>query len=163
MRSVVATDRNRCAFRHHGEVNPRRTPASRSLPALAAAALSLGALVGCSEVEDAVRDTASEAGCQVAQEAVDGITGEARQAVDDLGADPAAAEQELRNLRDAVATAADGLSGEVGTHLEEAEAALDDLVAQAEAAADGTQVDEAVVQSAESELDTAVDELTQVC
>ncbi|WZH54010.1 MAG: hypothetical protein PIR53_08465 [Nocardioides alkalitolerans] len=144
-------------------MNSRRTPASRSFLAVAATALSLGALVGCSEVEDAVRDTAAEAGCQVAQEAVDGVTGEARQAVEDLGADPAAAEQELRNLRDAVATAADGLSGEVGTHLEEAEAALDDLVAQAEAAADGTQVDEAAVESAQGELDTAVDELTQVC
>lgn len=141
----------------------RRTPAPRALLTLATAALALGALVGCSEVEDAVRDTASEAGCQVAQEAVDGVTSQARQAVDDLGADPAGAEQELRSLRDAVSTAADGLSGEVGTHLDEAEAALDDLVAQADAAADGTQVDEAVVESAQSELDTAVDELTQVC
>lgn len=141
----------------------RRTPAPRALLTLATATLALGALVGCSEVEDAVRDTAAEAGCQVAQEAVDGVTSQARQAVEDLGADPAGAERELRNLRDAVATAADGLSGEVGTHLDEAEAALDDLVTQAEAAADGTQVDEAAVESAQTELDTAVDELTQVC
>ncbi|MDT9592769.1 hypothetical protein RDV89_06805 [Nocardioides zeae] len=130
-------------------------------PALAL--LAAGVLGGCAELEDAARDTAREAGCQAAQEAVDGVTTRADEAVADLGADPAAAERELTALRDAVDAAASGVSDEVATHLGTAEGALDALSEQAQAAADGTEVDDVAVDAAQSELDGAVEDLTQVC
>ncbi|MDF9717318.1 hypothetical protein INN71_08175 [Nocardioides sp. ChNu-153] len=134
----------------------------RTAPFLPALALGLVALAGCSEVETAVRDAASDAGCSLAQDAVDGVTGQAHAAADQLGVDPAGAERELTALRDGLATAEQGLSGELRGHVEDARTALDALVTQARAAADGT-VDQQAVAEAEAQLDTAVQELTTVC
>lgn len=143
----------------------RRTPRGPVLRALPAALALLGAtaLAGCSELEDAARDTASDAACQAVQEAVDGVSGEARRAVDEIGADPAAARQELTGLRDAVTAAEENLSGDAQQHLDDARAALDSLVQQAENATEGTEVDDVVVEDAQRELDTAVEEASQVC
>lgn len=119
-------------------------------------------LTGCSEVEERVSQAASDAGCQIAQEAVDGVATQARRAADEIGADPAAAERELTALRDGLAAAEGSLSDETRQHVADARAALDTLVAQARAGAEGA-VDQEAVAEAETALDTAVEDLTQVC
>lgn len=125
--------------------------------------LAAGALTGCGDLEQAARDTVDSAACTAAQEAVDGLTTRVDEAVAELGADPAAARAEPTGLREAVAAAEQGLSGEAQQALDDARGALDTLVEQADAAADGTQVDDVVVDEARQELDTAVDDLTTVC
>ncbi|MFW6774588.1 hypothetical protein ACOACO_09910 [Nocardioides sp. CPCC 205120] len=155
-------------------MSARRTPWSRAVPSaparpgprsaavLSGLVLSVVALAGCSEVETAVRDAASDAGCSLAQDAVDGVTRQAHEATDRIGVDPARAERELTALRDGLATAERGLSGELRGHVEDARTALDALVTQARAGAEGA-VDEQAVAEAEARLDTAVGEITTVC
>ena len=133
---------------------------SRAAAALVAVAAT--ALGGCSEAEDAVDRAAGDAACRLAQEAVDGVAGQAREAADRIGADPEAARRELTALRDSLAAAEEGLSGETRARVEEARAALDRLVSESRDAARGA-VDEQAVEEAERELDTAVEELTRVC
>ncbi len=126
--------------------------------------LALGA---CSEVEDAVNDAASDAGsragCELAQPAVDA----GRSLVDDvtanIDADPAAAQRELAAAGEALGLAEPALSGEARDVVERAGAALEELRAQAEAAADGVTVDDQVLESAQQEYDAAAEQLTGVC
>lgn len=134
----------------------------RAAAAVSAVVAALLALTGCSEVEERVGQAAEDAGCRVAQEAVDGVATQARRAADEIGADPAAAERELTALRDGLAAAEGTLSDETRQHVADARAALDTLVAQARAGAEGV-VDETAVQEAETALDSAVEDLTQVC
>lgn len=131
----------------------------------AATALAVAAVVllgACEQAEDAISDAASDGACRLAQEAVDGIAGQARQAAESIGADPEAAQRELSALRDSVAAAEDNLSGETQARLEQARQALDALVQESRDAAEGA-VDQQAVQEAEQQLDDAVEQLTQVC
>ncbi len=137
----------------------RRLPLVLLLPLLA-----LGA---CSEVEDAVSDAASDAGsragCELAQPAVDA----GRSLVDDvtanIDADPAAAQRELTAAAEALGLAEPALSGEARDLVDRAGAALEELRAQAQAAADGATVDDQVLEAAQSEYDAAAEQLTGVC
>ncbi len=129
--------------------------------------LPLLALGACSEVEDAVNDAASDAGsragCELAQPAVDG----GRALVDDvtasIDADPAAAQRELSAAVEALGLAEPALSGEARDLVDRAGAALEDLRAQAESAAEGATVDDQVLQAAQAEYDAAAEQLTGVC
>lgn len=131
---------------------------------LVAVLLALG-LGACSE--DQLRETASnaagDAACAVAQRTMDDVTTQVRGAVDELGADPAAAQRRLVALRDTVRAAEGGLSGETRARLGEARAALDDLATLARDEAAGAAADEPAVQRARDDLDAAVTGLTQVC
>ena len=137
----------------------RRLPLVLLLPLLA-----LGA---CSEVEDAVSDAASDAGsragCELAQPAVDA----GRSLVDDvtanIDADPAAAQRELTAAAEALGLAEPALSGEARDLVDRAGAALEELRAQAQAAADGATVDDQVLEAAQSEYDAAAEQLIGVC
>ncbi|MEG9224580.1 hypothetical protein [Aeromicrobium sp. Sec7.5] len=129
--------------------------------------LPLLALGACSEVEDAVSDTASDAGsragCELAQPALDA----GRSLVDDvtakIDADPAAAQRELGAAAEALGLAEPALSGEARDLVDRAGAALEDLRAQAEAAADGVTVDDQVLQAAQDEYDAAAEQISGVC
>ncbi|WP_205471409.1 hypothetical protein [Nocardioides sp. SYSU D00038] len=125
--------------------------------------LSAGALTGCSEAEDAVNGATDRAACEVAQAAVDEVADQARSLADRIGADPQAARRELSALRDTLAAAEKGLGGETREQVRRARDAVDALLAEAKQAADGSQVDDAVVRESRRELDRAVEELSQVC
>jgi hypothetical protein len=124
-------------------------------------------LSACSGAEKAVSDAgseaASQAGCSVAQAAV----AEVRQQVDgitsQIKADPEAAERELTAAREALGAAENQLTGETQDKLAQAGAAIDDLRAEASAAADGASVDDQALQAAQEEYGAAVDQLTGVC
>lgn len=130
--------------------------------ALATAVLLLGA---CSEeqIRDAASDAASDAACSVAEQALSGVRGEVERAARDIGADPAAARRELTTLRESLAAAERGLDGEARERVEQARGAVDDLLAQARRAADGTQVDDRAVDEARAEYDEATQGLTAAC
>lgn len=137
----------------------RRLPLLLLLPVLA-----LGA---CSAVEDAASDAASDAGtrvaCELAQPAID----QGRTLVDDvvarIDADPQSVRTELTAAGEALGIAEQGLSGEVRDLVARASDAVDELRTQAEAAADGTTVDEQVVQAAQAEYDAAAEDLAGIC
>lgn len=136
------------------------------LLAVPAALLATLVLAGCGAgdtVGEAVGGAADRAGCAVAQRAVDSVATQVRQVAADLGADPQAAQQRLAGLRDTLSAAEQGLSGETRAQVARARGAVEALGAQAGQAAGGTQVDDAAVQDAQQELDTAVQQLTQVC
>ncbi len=129
--------------------------------------LPLLALGACSEVEDAVRDTASDAGsrvgCELAQPAVDEGRAFVERVAQDIDADPAAAQQELSAAREALELAAPTLTGELRDAIDQAAAAVEELRAEAQAVADGATVDDQVVQAAQAEYDAAAQELTGIC
>jgi hypothetical protein len=122
---------------------------------------------GCSEAkdraQDLAKDTASDAACSVAQRTMDQVVAQTQGAVDELGVDPAAAEQKLVALRDTLKAAESGLGGETRARIAEARTALDGLVAEAEREAAGAPVDEEQVQRARDDLDGAVTGLTRLC
>lgn len=129
-------------------------------------ALLLTVVLGaCSEdqLRDAATDAAGDAACSVAQQTMDEVVTQTQGALDELGADPAAAERRLTALRDTVRAAESGLSGESRARLEEARVALDDLATLARDEAAGAGADEPAVQQARDDLDAAVTGLTQVC
>ncbi|MDF1705351.1 MAG: hypothetical protein P1U38_11305 [Aeromicrobium sp.] len=140
---------------------------TRRLSLLVLPLLGLFALGACSEVEDAISDTASDAGsrasCEIAQPAIEA----GRSLVDDVSAridaDPAAAQRELTAAAEALGLGEATLSGEARDLVDRAGSALEELRAQAEAAADGTTVDDQVVQAARDEYDAAAEQLTGVC
>ena len=133
------------------------------IAALAASTLAAVLLTGCSEAEDAAKDAAGNAACAVATKAVSGVTGQVDDAIDQIGADPAAAKRKLSGLRDVVARAEDGLSGDAKQRLGEARQALDDLVGEASDAASGLDVDTSAVDSSRKKLSRAVDDVADVC
>ena len=121
------------------------------------------ALTACSQAEDAAKDAAGDAACSVARSAVDQAGRQARDAVDEIGADPKAAESDLRGIRDALATAEKGVSGDTRARLGEARAAVERLLGQAEDAARGAEVDTSAVQDARGDLDRAVADVKKLC
>lgn len=120
-------------------------------------------LAGCSEAEDIAKGAAEDAGCAVAQRAADEAERRTREAVADIGADPQAAERELRAVRDVLTAAEQGVSGDTRQHVEQARKAVDALVTEASSAADGAPVDDAAVTEAEQQLDDAVEDISTVC
>ncbi|WP_309649278.1 hypothetical protein [Nocardioides sp.] len=134
----------------------------KSLAVATALLLSL-TLVGCSDVEDLARDTASDAACSVARTAMDEAGDQAKQAVEGLDADPQAARRELTALRDSLQALEGRVDGETGGKITQAREALDKLVEQADAAREGTPVDDQAVADAEAELDTAVEDFGNLC
>ncbi|SDC10496.1 hypothetical protein [Nocardioides lianchengensis] len=135
------------------------------------ALLAVLTLAACSDAEDAVRDAASDAASDAACAVAGGVVDDARSRVDGIARDlasgtaseRASARRELTALRDSLAAAERGLGGETRERLEQARSAVDDLLDQASAAADGTQVDDEAVASAQEEYDEAARGLTDVC
>lgn len=140
----------------------RPTTAVAPLALLLALGLTLGACSG-DQLRETASNAAGDAACTVAQRTMDGVVGQAQGAVDQLGADPAAAQRRLVALRDTVRAAQGGLSGESRARLEEARTALDDLATLAGDEAAGATADQPAVQRARDDLDAAVTGLTQVC
>lgn len=120
-------------------------------------------LVGCSEVEDAAKDAADDAACSVAQQAMDRAGDEAQKAIEQIGADPAAAERELKALRNGLESLEGQVDGETGGKVTEARKALDRLVKQADRARAGTPVDDQAVDDAQRDLDAAVEDFKDIC
>ncbi|MGA8845301.1 MAG: hypothetical protein WB471_01655 [Nocardioides sp.] len=136
----------------------------RPTTALVALILTLVVAVsGCSELEEAASDTANGAACSVAQKTVDGVSGQVDKAIDEIGADPAAAEQKLSGLRDVLETARSGISGEAKDKLDEAVGALNGLVEQAGRAVQGADVDTSAIGTAQEAFGEAVDGVRDVC
>ncbi|MFB9313755.1 hypothetical protein [Nocardioides plantarum] len=136
----------------------------RPTRALVAVTLTVAvALTACSQAEDAAKDAAGDAACSVARSAVDEAGRQAGNAVDEIGADPQAAEGDLRNVRDALATAEKGVSGDTKDKLADARSAVERLLGQAEDAARGAEVDTTAVQDAKGDLDRAVADVKQLC
>jgi soluble cytochrome b562 len=135
---------------------------SKTLLVAVTAVLSI-ALVGCSEVEDAAKDAADEAACSVAKQAMGRAGDEAQRAIEEIGADPQAAERELKGLRDALKTLEGQVDGETGGKVTEARKALDRLVKQADRARAGTPVDDQAVDDAQRDLDAAVEDFKDIC
>lgn len=134
----------------------------KSLVVAVTAALVIG-LVGCSEVEDAAKDAAGDAACSVAEQAMDEAADQARQAIDEIGADPQAAKRELTALRDSLKSLEGQVDGETGGKVTQARKALDRLVKQADRARSGTPVDDAAVDDAQRDLDAAVEDFKDLC
>lgn len=145
--------------------SPRRTSAAAT--AVLVAALTL---TGCATAEEAVSGAVDGAvdravdgtACSLAREAVGGVEAQVREAADRLGADPRAARRELTALRDTLAAAERGLSGQTRNQVARARAAVDRLVAAAREAADGT-VDERAVAQARRRLGDAVRGVQETC
>lgn len=140
----------------------RRTP-THVLTTAVTTLVAVASLSACQAAEDAAKDAVSDAACDVARSAVDEAGDQATKAVDDIGADPAAAETELRNIRDALATAQNGVSGDLRDKIVDAKDAVERLLGQAQDAAQGTEVDTAVVDDARADLDTAVEDVKNLC
>ena len=141
----------------------RRSRLPKSLTVVLGGLLATVVLVGCQQAEDAAQEAAGDAACSVAQSAVDEAAVQARQAVDDIGADPAAAERELRGVRDALTAAELAADGELETQIVAVRTAVEDLLGQAQDAAAGTEVDTAAVEGAREDLDRAVEDVTNFC
>ncbi len=141
-------------------MRPTRRLASLTLVTLLGAATLLG---GCSEVKDAASDKANQAACAVATKAVGGLKGQVDDAIDQIGADPAAARRKLAGLRDAVKGAESGISGDAKKQLTRAREALDKLVEEASDAAAGAEVDTSALKSSKQKFSDAVDGLANIC
>lgn len=133
---------------------------SRALIALTAVAAVAS---GCSEIEEAASETAGNAACSVAQQAVDGVTGQVDQAIDEIGADPEAAQRELASLREVLDQAQGSISGEAQQALRDAADALGRLADEARDAARGVEIDTSAVDQAQDAFGEAVDGITDVC
>ncbi len=131
------------------------------------AALPVLALGACSEVQDAASDAASDAGnragCAVARTAVDEGRTFVAGIASDLGADPEAARAKLTAARETLAAAEQGLSDEVRPQVDRAIEALDVLRTEAQSVADGSSIDDAVVQEAQAEYDAAAQQVIGIC
>ncbi len=135
----------------------------RPIPALAALVLTLAVVAaGCSDINDAASEQASGAACSVAQKTVDGVSGQVEAAIDEIGADPAAAKK-LSGLRDVLETARGGISSDAKDKLGEATDALDKLANQAGRAARGADVDTSALDSAKESFGDAVDGVRDFC
>jgi hypothetical protein len=141
----------------------RRTPTSLAPALVCVALVALLSLSGCAQAEEAAKGAASDAACSVARSAADEAARQAGRAIDDLGADPQSAEQELRGVRDAVAAAEKGVDGDVRDDLADARAAVERLLGQAQGAARGVEVDTGAVEAAKADLDRAVADVTTLC
>lgn len=150
----------------------RATRAVRAVRAIVTAAALTGALTltGCQAADDAVQgaqdavqSAASNAACSVAQQAVDAVADGAKQAADDIVADPQKARNELQALRDTLATAERGIDGDLKAKVADAKDAVDRLLTQAKDAAQGVEVDTSAVDDAKAELDAAVEDVTTIC
>ncbi|RZI78866.1 MAG: hypothetical protein EOO67_21215 [Microbacterium sp.] len=121
-------------------------------------------LVGtaCGDPEEALGNAVSAASCTAAKQAVAPVKDGVRSAVADLGADPAAAQRKLEVLKGAVDGVTATIHGEVKKSLQGVSDDLDTLIAQAKAAADGA-VDQKAVNQAQTDLGTAVDDVTEIC
>lgn len=136
----------------------------RRTPTLAAATLVAAlSLTACSQAEDAAKNAASDAACSLAKNAADEAGKQAAQAVDDIGADPQAAQQELSSIRDLLSAAEKGVDGDVKADLADARKAVERLLGQAQDAARGVEVDTTAVESAKGDLDRAVDDVKTLC
>lgn len=129
----------------------------------AALLVLIGLASGCSAAEDKAKEAVGDAACSIASKAVSGVTGQVDDAVDEIGADPKAAEQKLRRLRDAVKSAEGRIGGGTKQKLSGARGALDDLVDEAGDAADGAEVDTGAVDEAKGDFDVAVDDVRDHC
>lgn len=136
----------------------------RTTSTLAALALTSVVLVtGCSEVKDAASDRASAAACSVTQKAVDGVAGQVDNAIDEIGADPAAAKKKLSGLRDVLETAQSGISGDAKEELAQAADALGTLAGEAGDAAKGADIDTSAVDNAKFAFGDAIDGVRDFC
>lgn len=142
-------------------VSPRR-PATLAGPAALALAAVL-TLSGCQQAEDAAKDAANDAACSAVRSAVDQAGNQAQNAVDEIGADPKAAEQDLRDLRDALAAAENGVSGDVEAGLVKVKTQVERLLGQAQDAAQGAEVDTSAVQDAKADLDQSIEDVKNLC
>ncbi|WP_134764685.1 hypothetical protein [Nocardioides sp. 1609] len=120
-------------------------------------------LAACSDPEAAVRDASSDAACSLARETVDQVGTEASSAVDEIGADPRAAQQELEAARDVLTVAQKGVSGDVKSKVDDARAAVEELLGEARSAAEGADVDVQLVERARGELDQAIADVRDLC
>lgn len=139
-----------------------RIPNLRADAAVAVLAVALGA-AGCSDIKDAASDTANGAACSVAQKAVDGVSGQVDNAVDEIGADPAAAKEKLSGLREVLDRASSGISGDAKDALRDAADALGRLADEAGDAARGADVDTSAVGDAKESFGDAVDGVRNFC
>lgn len=132
----------------------------------ALAVVALLAAVGlssCSQAKDAAKEQATDAACSLATSVVDETSAQAGQAIDEIGADPRSAQRELKGIRNALATAEKGLSGDVRKQIADARGAVDDLLGQARSAAEGADVDMQAVSRARGEFDDAIDGVRNLC
>lgn len=120
-------------------------------------------LTGCSAAEDKAKEVTGDAACSIAGKAVSGVKTQVDAAIDQIGVDPAAAEQKLSGLRDGVKSAEDRIEGDVKAKLTDARAALDDLVADARGAAAGTDVDTSALERSKEQFATAADDVSNAC
>lgn len=130
---------------------------------LPAVAILMVVGAGCSDIKDAATDTANGAACSVAQKAVDGVSGQVDNAIDEIGADPAAARKKLAGLRDVLDKASSGISGDAKDALSDAADALGRLASEAGDAAKGADVDTSAVDDAKDAFGDAVDGVRDFC
>ena len=130
---------------------------------MAGLAILLVAAAGCSDIKDAASETANGAACSVAQKAVDGVSGQVDNAIDEIGADPDAAKAKLSGLRDVPDKASSGISGDAKSALRDAADALGRLADEAGDAAKGADVDTSAVNDAKDAFGDAVDGVRDFC
>ncbi len=131
--------------------------------ALTAAILLALLLTGCSDIKDAATDKANQTACSVAQKTVDTVADQADNAIDEIGADPQAAEEKLSALRGVLDKAQAGISGDAKDKLREAADALGRLADEAGDAAKGAEVDTSAVGDAQDAFGDAVDGVRDFC
>jgi hypothetical protein len=138
----------------------------RRTPALAAALVTVTALwslTACDSAEDAAKGVANDAACKLARSAADEAGRQASKAVDHIRTDPDAAVTELSTIRDALAAAENGVSGDVKDKLVEAKTSVEDLLGRAQDSADGAEVDTAAIDGARADLDSAIKDVKNLC
>lgn len=137
----------------------------------AALALLVVVLTGCDQAEDAkdkaadkVKDTAADAGCALAKEAVDGAGSAAGHAINELTNDPQGSVKELKLVRKALDTADKAISdGDLKDAVAKVRTAVGDLLDEANKAADGKKVDQQAIDEGEAALTEAIDGVKNAC
>lgn len=132
---------------------------------LAAGVSVLGAtLAGCSVISDVVVGQATDAACLVVSDAVDQIAPDVTSAIGNVAIDPVAALAALQTAEAALGVAAIGVTSEpAATAVEDAKSTLGELVALAEKASNGAQVDQTTLTSLQEQFTGDLKALTGVC
>jgi len=145
---------------------PSRFRVSGRLAAtLAGGMLAAGALTGCSTVEGIVAEQVDNATCAIGSGVIDQVSTNVSDAIAQIQVDPSGALNTLETARTALAAA--GATAVEGSETADAIAGLqstvDDLIALADDAVDGTSVDPQALADLQEQSEAQIKQLVGIC
>lgn len=135
----------------------------RTLSAVGAAALAIGALGACSAIGDAASDAGTRAACAVVTPIAESVGSQVQVVADDIAVDPSGAIDSLTSLQETVDGAAAAASGDIASGLESVSTRIGDLITQAEGVRDGGVVSQERIDEIETSIVTSLTSLVGDC